>query len=101
MAGFGVFRKHVKPTLDSCHIEDMADRIPVAAQAAIVREAHGGSQAAVFIVAEPDPAKAREILRGKLPGLHVAELYPLPAGCLETFGLKPGEFTRWLAEGLG
>lgn len=55
----------------------------------------------MFIVAEPNPAKAREILRGKLPGLHVAELYPLPAGCLEAFGLKPGEFTRWLAEGLG
>ena len=78
----------------------MTKPIPVAAQAAIVREAHGGSHAAVLIVAEANPAKAREILRGKLPGLHVAELYPLPAGSLEIFGLKPGEFTRWLAEGL-
>ena len=75
--------------------------VPVVAQAAIVRHAHGGrSKATVFIVAEPDPAKAREILRGKLPGLHVDELYPLPSGCLESFALKPGEYTQWLTEGL-
>jgi hypothetical protein len=75
--------------------------VPVLAQAAIVRKARGGrSKATVLIVAEPDPAKAREILRGKLPGFHVDELYPLPAGCLEAFGLKSGEFTRWLAAGL-
>jgi hypothetical protein len=75
--------------------------VPVVAQAAIVREARGGRRkATVLIVAEPDPAKAREILRGRLPGFHVDELYPLPSGCLEAFGLKAGEYTRWLAEGL-
>jgi hypothetical protein len=74
---------------------------PVVAQAVIVRAARGGRRkATVSIVAEPDPAKARETLRGKLPGFHVDELYPLPSGCLETFGLRPGEYTRWLAEGL-
>jgi hypothetical protein len=55
----------------------------------------------VLIVAEPDPVKARELLRGKLPGRHVAEMYPLPSGCLEAFGLKPGEFTEWLGVGIG
>jgi hypothetical protein len=71
--------------------------VPVVAQAAIVREARGGRRkATVLIVAEPDPAKAREILRGRLPGFHVDELYPLPSGCLEAFGLKAGEYTRWL-----
>jgi hypothetical protein len=75
--------------------------VPVVAQAAIVREARGGRRkATVLIVAEPDPAKAREILRGRLPGFHVDELYPLPSGCLKAFGLKPGEYTRWLAAGL-
>jgi hypothetical protein len=75
--------------------------VPVVAQAAIVRHAHGGrAKPTVLVVAEPDPAKAREILRGRLPGFHVDELYPLPSGCLEAFGLKPGEYTRWLAEGL-
>jgi hypothetical protein len=79
----------------------MTEPVPVVAQAAIARHAHGGrGNPTLFIVAERDPAKAREILRGKLPGLHVDELYPLPSGCLEAFGLKPGEFTEWLAEGL-
>jgi hypothetical protein len=70
--------------------------VPVVAHAAIVRGPHGGSRAAVLIVAEPDPVKARELLRGKLPGRHVAEMYPLPSGCLEAFDLKPGQFTEWL-----
>jgi hypothetical protein len=75
--------------------------VPVVAHVAIVRHERGGrGNPTLFIVAEPNPAKAREILRGKLPGLHVDELYPLPSGCLEAFGLKPGEFTEWLAEGL-
>jgi hypothetical protein len=75
--------------------------VPVVAQAAIVRGARGGrGKPTVLIVAEPDPAKAREVLRGKLPGFHVDDLYPLPSGCLEAFGLNPGEYTRWLAEGL-
>jgi hypothetical protein len=79
----------------------MAHAVPVVAQAAVVRAPHGGSQAAVLIVAEPDPVKARELLRGKLPGRHVAEMYPLPSGCLEAFGLEPGEFTEWLGVDIG
>lgn len=74
----------------------MPNPVPVVAQAAVVRGAHGGRHAAVLIVAEPDPVKARELLRGKLPGRHVDELYPLPSGCLEAFDLQPGQFTEWL-----
>src|SRR5690242_992369 len=70
----------------ACYPGPMAKSVPVpvVAQVAVVREAHGGRVTPrLFIVAERDPAKAREILRGKLPGLHVEELYPLPSGCLE------------------
>lgn len=79
----------------------MSNPVPIVAQAAVVRDAHGGSQPSIFVVAEPDPIKARELLRGKLPGLHVAEMYPLPQGCLEAFDLKPGDFTQWLGGGIG
>jgi hypothetical protein len=61
--------------------------VPVVAQAAIVRHAHGGrAKPTVLVVAEPDPAKAREILRGKLPGFHVDELYPLPVAAWKPSG---------------
>jgi hypothetical protein len=79
----------------------MAESVPVVAQVAVVRHEHGGrGNPTLFVVAEPNPARARDILRGKLPGHHTDELYPLPSGCLEAFGLNPGEFTEWLAEGL-
>lgn len=76
----------------------MTNPVPVVAQAAVVREPHGGSRPSVMIVAEPDPTKAREILRGKLPGYHVAEMYPLPDGSLRHFDLGPGEFMPWLVD---
>lgn len=78
----------------------MPNPVPIVAQAAVVRGGHGGSRVAVLIVAEPDPVKARELLRGQLPGRHVDELYPPPSGCLEAFDLKPGEFTEWLGAGI-
>jgi hypothetical protein len=55
-----------------------------------------GRTYSIKIVAEPDPRKAEDIVRGEtIPDETVLAVGPVPSGCLEAFHLKPGRYTAW------
>lgn len=48
-----------------------------------------------YVVAEPDPAKAEEIVRAFMTAdEEVKAVGPVSEGVVAEFGLKPGEFTH-------
>jgi hypothetical protein len=49
---------------------------------------------AVYIVAEPNPGTAEEIIKDRIgPDEQVTGMWPLPPSAIMAFRLKPGQFT--------
>ena len=76
----------------------MAELQPIAGQVVRVttlRLGGGEPMHVPYIVAEPDPAEAEQlVLKAMTLNERATALYPLPANVIEAFNLKPGEFTH-------
>jgi hypothetical protein len=80
----------------------MADFVPTAGQLVVVttqRLGGGKPLRAPFVVAEPNPTKAEDLVRSVLTADEtVKAVCPLTAEWLRPFGLQPGQFTNpWWA----
>ena len=75
----------------------MAELQPIAGQVVRVTTLRAGGEPmhVPYIVAEPDPAKAEQlVLKAMTLNERATALYPLPANVIEAFNLKAGEFTH-------